>query len=353
MKRIKLFVPLLLVVSIFFTACGATFTSIQLEDMVIEAGTSEPIIAEYEFEEELGEKDIQKAAEKLTYISSDETIATIDKDGKITAIKAGEVTLTVTAPNGVSESMTLTVTPLVEGLEIPEEMVLPISDGEETKSQLVVSALPEGALLPELLYDSSDETIATIDEEGFVTAHQKGECTIGVMSEDGKFSGSVKIRVVIQPTGIGLENESGWLTVGSSTQLKPYTLPEGAEEGEYTFSSSDTSIASVDEDGTVTAKKAGNATITVSDGTFFVDYSLTVKNKASNSSKTNMGAAVTGNTSANTSSGNAAQNPNAPAPSTPITPEQPPTNPSTPPSDVNVSDNVTFDPNAGNDVDLG
>ena len=141
--------------------------------------------------------------EALTYTSSDETIATVDETGLVTALKGGEVTITATA-GGVSDTVTITVNaPVVPatGVELSSDKTT-LKVGET--AQLTAAVSPEGAT-DAVTYTSSDETVATVDESGKVTALKAGEVTITATA--GEVSDTVTITV--EEASSGDDNRRG------------------------------------------------------------------------------------------------------------------------------------------------
>ena len=122
---------------------------------------------------------VAKAAEKLTieWTSSDESVATVDETGTVTAVAAGEANVTASVKDAdiaASTHIKVVVTPT--GVVAPESIDL-VTNGENTKD-LDAKLVPADATDVKLAYESSDESIATVDETGKVTAVANGECTI-------------------------------------------------------------------------------------------------------------------------------------------------------------------------------
>ena len=113
-------------------------------------------------------------------------------------------------------------------------------------------------------WSSSNTSVATVDENGKVTAKQVGTATITVTTANGKTAScNVTVQAVqAVPTSVSLNKTSLTLDVGKSYTLAKTVSPSNAVTS-YTWSSSNTSVATVDSNGKVTAKKAGTATITV------------------------------------------------------------------------------------------
>ena len=322
--------------AVSLVGCGVDITSVGLPtDIVLEKGETQQLNIEYGTDDKAEQEKIAEAASKLnlTWTSSDETVATVDETGLVTAVGAGEADVTVSVADANISSTThvkVVITPT--GVEAPETLSLELN-GEATKA-LGAKMTPEDATDVKLAYLSSDESVATVDESGNVTAVGVGECTITttivadttataedagvdsemlVVPENAKAETKVTVGKAIE--SITLDSNEGVLTVGNTHTIKATVFPEDATDKAVTWKSSDESIATVDAEGNVTAKDTGNVTITAtseSDGDVSADYALTV-NKAATKAATKPATNYRGTGS----SAGAATTPSYTAPSTP------------------------------------
>lgn len=317
--------------AVSLVGCGVDITSVGLPtDIVLEKGETQQLNIEYGTDDKAEQEKIAEAASKLnlTWTSSDETVATVDETGLVTAVGAGEADITVSvADANISSTTHIKVVILPTGVEAPETLSLELN-GEATKA-LGAKMTPEDATDVKLAYLSSDESVATVDESGNVTAVGVGECTITttivadttataedagvdsemlVVPENAKAETKVTVGKAIE--SITLDSNEGVLTVGNTHTIKATVFPEDATDKAVTWKSSDESIATVDAEGNVTAKDTGNVTIMAvnSDGDVSSTYELTV-NKAAAKPATNY--------SGTTSSAGAATTPSYTAPSAP------------------------------------
>lgn len=317
--------------AVSLVGCGVDITSVGLPtDIVMEKGETQQLNIEYGTDDKAEQEKIAEAASKLnlTWSSSDETVATVDETGLVTAVGAGEADITVSvADANISSTTHIKVVILPTGVEAPETLSLELN-GEATKA-LGAKMTPEDATDVKLAYLSSDESVATVDESGNVTAVGVGECTITttivadttataedagvdsemlVVPENAKAETKVTVGKAIE--SITLDSNEGVLTVGNTHTIKATVFPEDATDKAVTWKSSDESIATVDAEGNVTAKDTGNVTIMAvnSDGDVSSTYELTV-NKAAAKPATNY--------SGTTSSAGAATTPSYTAPSAP------------------------------------
>jgi len=124
---------------------------------------------------------------------------------------------------------------------------------------------PDNATDKSVIWTSSDDTIATVDDNGTVTALMEGTATITATTNDGGFTASCVITVVKREgrvTGITVTPISKTATVGEIFFVTPYITPVDAEDKSVTWSSSNPSIATVDSNGKVTVIREGVVTIT-------------------------------------------------------------------------------------------
>ena len=174
------------------------------------------------------------------------------------------------------------VTAPVTGVELDKtELELTV---DETAA-LTATVIPTGAANRKVSWTSSDETVATVDESGNVTAVGAGTATVTVTTEDGGFTASCAVTVkakVISVTGVTLDKTELELTVDDTAKLTATVAPANADNAKVSWTSSDVTVATVDENGNVTAIGAGTATVTVTteDGSFTATCTVTVKAKA-------------------------------------------------------------------------
>ena len=322
---------------------------------------------------------VAKAAEKLTieWTSSDESVATVDETGTVTAVSAGEANVTASVKDAdiaASTHIKVVVTPT--GVVAPESIDL-VTNGENTKD-LDAKLVPADATDVKLAYESSDESVATVDETGKVTAVANGECTITTYvtakTEDAEASelsavvveaadseevddsvatmpedlaamdsafgvvpeylkAETKVTVTTNVESVTLDKTEGVLTVGNTVTVTATVTPDTATNASVTWTSSNKAIATVDSEGKITAVAPGTATITAtsdSNPDANATYAVTVQAKkvvAPTSTKTSS-KSNSGNTGRSSNSGAAAAAPSNPAPApapdpAPVQPSEP------------------------------
>ena len=152
----------------------------------------------------------------------------------------------------------------VTGIELGESSV-EMTVG--TSHELTATVLPENATEKGVVWESKDESIASVDQEGLVSAVKEGSTKIIVSTANGNFSAYCSVTVKktgADVSGITIDKDELKLTVGNSFQLTATVLPENATEKGVVWESKDESIASVDQEGLVSAVKEGSTQIIVS-----------------------------------------------------------------------------------------
>ena len=163
----------------------------------------------------------------------------------------------------------------VEKIEITST-VKEVTEGE--KITLTATVSPENATNKTVTWSSSDEKVATVDENGVVTGVKAGNVTI--TAKAGEQSATVDITVnakVIDVTGVEITSTVTSVIVGEKITLEAKVNPDNATNKNVTWSSSDEKVATVDEKGVVTGVKAGITTITAKVGEKSATMEITVK----------------------------------------------------------------------------
>ena len=203
----------------------------------------------------------------VVWSTSDERIATVDENGAVTGIKRGEVRLTAVSRDGsgVRASIELKVTqsPTDITLNKPELTV----DAGRT-AVLAATVLPQNADNKGVVWASSDESVATVNQEGRVKGIALGTCEIICTSKVAPEVQATATVHVQQPVTKVVLDAAPAIYVGETGILTWHVEPENASNKTLKFTSSNTRILTVDERGVVTAVKAGEAyvTATTTDG---------------------------------------------------------------------------------------
>ena len=158
---------------------------------------------------------------------------------------------------------------------------LALTKGQTQK--LTATVAPANATNQTVAWSTSDKNVATVSENGLVTAKSAGTATITCTAQDGSnVKATCKVTVTVPVSGIQLSQTSAALTVGDTLTLTKTIYPSDATNQAVTWTSSAVSVASVDSNGKITAKTAGSAVITcksVSDNSVVGICNVTVKAK--------------------------------------------------------------------------
>lgn len=209
-----------------------------------------------------------------SWTSSKKSVATVDKNGKITATsKEGTAVITVTLASGKTAKVTVTVKMIrtTKLTKVPKTLSLTTGKKYTLKPVVTPSNSQE-----KVTYKSSNTKIATVSSTGVITAKKVGKVTITVQS--GKQKATVTLTVKKAPALKAIKNvpTKKTITKGKTYTLKPQLYPSGAI-AKITYTTSNKSIATVDSKGKITAKKKGTAVITVKAGKFTAKCKVTVK----------------------------------------------------------------------------
>lgn len=343
-KTIILAVVAAAAMAITLVGCGVKITNIAVpESAMVEKGESITLPVVYGTddapavtpetaatgESAVTDEKVAKAAEKLTieWTSSDESVATVDATGMVVAVSAGEADITASVTDSeMSAVCKVTVKVAAKDITVPDSLDVKLNDCNETSIEATVS--PADATDVEVKYASTDEAVTTVDKDGKVQILQPGECDIATtLTQEGKkvVEKKTHIKAFYEVEGITLDKTEGILTAGNTVTLNATVLPEEiADETIVTWTSSDEKVATVDENGKVTAIAAGEATITANAGEKSTTYKLTVQAKKVVQNTTSNKSSNKGNTSSGTGSSAPASNP---APAQPAAPAEQPSQP--------------------------
>ncbi len=201
----------------------------------------------------------------VKWSSSDESIAKISQDGTITALTRGKTTITATAENGSTASCDVTVTREI-GSVILDKSSISLDKGESTKITATIPTDTDGDKT--ISWTTSDSSVATVSNDGTVTAVDRGEAIITATTSNGKkaicaVNVSVKLKSIAFEGNITEKTFNLGVDQSNEMQLNVIYDPEDADVDKSTleWSSSNTSVVTVN-DGLVTAKGKGDATVT-------------------------------------------------------------------------------------------
>lgn len=186
------------------------------------------------------------------------------------AVQAYEQSTGVTQPDPVIE---------VETLLFATPQTVTLYPGE--RFSLSVTILPENATDKTVTFQSSDDAVAQVTPDGVVIAGAAGQAQITVQSANGK-TAACTVSVVTQATGVSFKSSAYTFGIGERATMATVVTPAGAYKGDLQFTSSDPTVAAIDQKGVLTALKTGTSVITVQTHSGKKDTcAITVKNAPS------------------------------------------------------------------------
>ncbi len=208
----------------------------------------------------------------ITWSSSDESLATVDSSGMVTTLETGDVYITATnEASGISARCTVTITEPVTGITLSDSSIEIMANDQYL---LVPAITPIDASNKNVTWESSNEAVATVDDSGVVTGVAGGTCIIICTTEERGLIASCQVTVDEYVTGLTVTNDSTYLNVGTSRYLTATVTPTTASNQDLSWSSSNTSVCTVNSKGRITGISAGTAVITVAttDGSEITAY---------------------------------------------------------------------------------
>ena len=199
---------------------------------------------------------------KLTnWTSSNSSVATVDNTGNVTANSVGKTTISVSSETGFTASYTLNVISPATYMYF-EEPNITLVKGQSKKLNLIVKP---NDCTDTITYNSSDSDLS-VDSNGVITASERytGTYTITAESSSGA-TATCQVKVINPPviaTGLELNYTEKTMLVGEVLILKGTFTPADATDKTLTWKSSNENVATVSQNGSVTAKSGGKVTIT-------------------------------------------------------------------------------------------
>ena len=211
---------------------------------------------------------VDNISTSLIFESKDKSIATVDSYGNITGIKEGNTYINVTSGNGITKNVKVTVK--ASNARIQEIVIDEKEINMYVGQTITVNAhlLPTSASSKDLWWVSSNPQVVSVDKKGNIKALKEGYSVIGVFASKDL---NAQVTVYVSEEEIVLNKYNIELEVGSSDKITA-NIP-------VTYSSSDNSIVSIDENGKIKALKEGKVTITATHNNKKNTCVVVVKNK--------------------------------------------------------------------------
>lgn len=207
-------------------------------------------------------------AAEIVYSSSDESIAKVDQNGKITAVKEGKAIITATY--GTAKA-TCEVT--VDATLKSNKSTLTL-DAKSAKKGTVKGILTGAKSGAKVTYKSENTKVVKVDSKGNVSVVGPGKTKIVMTYKTASKTIKASCNVVVKGFKINKSKITLYTKGWAKTTL---TMTKTGISGTYKFKSSNTKVATVDKNGKITAKKAGTTTIKVTCGKYSRSIKVTVK----------------------------------------------------------------------------
>ena len=209
----------------------------------------------------------------VTWASSNESVATVNNDGVVTAVAGGKAEIIGTLKNGKEVKATINVVVPMESIELNKKETN-IAKGATEKLTVTINPI-DTTDSKDVKWTSENPSIATVDNNGEVTAVSAGQTTI--VATVGEFTARTIVNVTVAIESIKINQNDMTLNRNETASLTATINPsDTTEDKTITWSSSNDSVATVDNNGVVTAVSAGTATIKAQVGTKEANIKITV-----------------------------------------------------------------------------
>lgn len=210
----------------------------------------------------------------VVWASSEESVLSISEDGVITALTCGEVTVTATSANELVDTIQIVVDEIIaEKIQITGDESLKIG----STMRMGVEYFPENTTIQDIEWESSDETILTISDDGILHAHNVGVASITAIQKDVQTTMEIEVLPIeVEVVEIRADIPEK-IYSGDTVSFSATVLPTNATYPEVTWSTNHSQIASIDKNGMLTAHLCGKVTVTASTVDGIIDtYVITV-----------------------------------------------------------------------------
>lgn len=212
------------------------------------------------------------ANKEIAWSSGDTRIATVDQNGKVTALEAGTCVINATSrDSGVMARCALTVTQPITGiyLNITERTIM-----KGDRFVVIPTITPSDADNKNVTFISSDDSVATVDNNGIVTGRGGGVAIIIAKTDERGLVASCQVTVQEFVSSVNIVTDVTNVNIGDSRQVTAEVLPETATNRGLTWNSSNRNVITVDENGRITAVGVGKADLYAyaADGSGVYDY---------------------------------------------------------------------------------
>lgn len=200
---------------------------------------------------------------KLKYKSSNSRVATVSSDGKIKGTSKGNAIITISLENNPSIKEDVVVNVVNKEKELNDfEKYNAEKLGLKTNSITIEEEdnyVIKTKDIKDIKYYSTNQNVASVSSDGVITAQKQGTCKVYITSSDTSDYITVKVNKKTVPEKVIIAQKSLDLTVGKTEKLDVEVLPKNAKNKDVIYSSTNSNIVSISDDGVVTAMQVGTA----------------------------------------------------------------------------------------------
>lgn len=207
---------------------------------------------------------------KISWTTSDTNVATVDQSGNVTGVNIGSAVTTAATDNGCSSICTVTVDAPVTSMEF-ERPSITVYKNDVQKLNLI--CMP-GDTTDSITYYTSNSSVVSVSGDGTATAEAAGSCIITAKASSG-VKAYCTVKVVDYPvivTAIELDQSKHDMFVGEVFKLQSTITPSNATNKSVSWASTDETVATVSQGGTVEAKGAGKTVVTATTENGIIAY---------------------------------------------------------------------------------
>ncbi len=240
--------------------CNINVSSVLVESITLDCSEKRLYVGDT-FEIHADVYPYNAADKSLSWISDNPEVASVDENGKVTAVSVGEAIISAKSVDGsdVSAECKVTVDPVSASAVTLNVADMTLLVGQSDKLTATVS--PENVTDKTITWASDNETIASVDENGLVTALGVGSATITASTENG-LTATCEVTVLpVLVEAIILDPDIIQCIIGEKFVIKASVLPENASNPHIDWESSNPDVASVDQDGNVEIIREGSCRI--------------------------------------------------------------------------------------------
>lgn len=198
----------------------------------------------------------------FSFESNNESVITVDQEGNLQAVGVGKAKVTIIPKEEKPKAKVICSVSVGQAVT---RIILPISQTihKNKTFPLKPTIEPKEATSKNVVYSSSDESVATVNKQGVVRGLKCGNATITCTAADGSgVSDTCKITVIQPVSKVTSQTKRIIMFKGETKNWRANAEPSDATSKKLNYTSSSSGIASVDGDGKITGKNAGKAKIT-------------------------------------------------------------------------------------------